>query len=293
MIIQSKNNQKLDMAKVNVICNLEHANAEGIARNVAKILENKAVCFDREDIKLDSAQEARKFNPNVTFAVVIGGDGTLLSAARFYAKFDIPVFGINSGRLGFLAQLRPEDIEFGFEKLFNGEFKIEQRTMLRAFDEFKKMSFDALNDIVVKGGILSRTARLYLYINDKHVCDYLADGLIVATPTGSTAYTLSAGGPVLAPGLDAFVIVPICAHSLTTRPLVIPSSEKIEIKTCTNCELIYLTTDGQENYRIEANDKIFIEKNEKTAKLVLLDKENNGFYSVLKEKLHWGVSPKG
>jgi NAD+ kinase len=293
MILNSKNNQTLNLEKINVICNLEHKNADKIAQNIVEILENKGIACQREDIQAACTQQARTYNQDATFVIVIGGDGTLLSTARFYAKFDIPVFGINSGRLGFLAQLNPEDIEAGIKKLLNGEFKIEQRIMLKAYDSDKKISFDALNDIVVKGGTLSRTARLYLYINNKHVCDYLADGLIVSTPTGSTAYTLSAGGPVLSPLLDAFVIVPICAHSLTVRPLVVPSSETIEIRTCAECELTYLTADGQENYRLETNDRIIIEKNEKNAKLVLLEKENNGFYSVLREKLHWGVSPKG
>lgn len=293
MIIKSKNNQNLNLQKVNVICNLEHNNAEKLAQEVMRILEKKSINYKREDIKPACTQQARSYNQDATFAIVIGGDGTLLSTARFYAKFDIPVFGINSGRLGFLAQLRPDDVTKGLEKLLNGEFKIEQRIMLNAHDNAKKISFDALNDIVVKGGTLSRTARLYLYINGRHVCDYLADGLIVSTPTGSTAYTLSAGGPVLAPEVDALVIVPICAHSLTTRPLVVPSGETIEIRTCAECELIYLTADGQENYRLKINDKILIEKNKKKANLVLLDKENNGFYSVLREKLHWGLSPKG
>lgn len=293
MIIKSQNNGSLDFSRVNIICNLEHENASFYADKVCEFLKSKSINCQKEEINPACVQESRTYNTDVSFAIVIGGDGTLLSTARFYAKYDIPVFGIHSGRLGFLAQLKPVNIEAGLEKILNGEFKIEDRMMLKSTDETGDFKFNALNDIVVKGGTLSRTSRLYLYINNKHVCDYLADGLIVSTPTGSTAYTLSAGGPVVVPGMDAIVIVPICAHSLTTRPLVIPAHEKIEIRTCNECELIYLTADGQENHRLDTGERIYIERNEKNAKLVLLDSDDNGFYSILREKLHWGLSPKG
>jgi len=215
---------------------------------------------------------------------VIGGDGTLLKAARFYAKEFTPVFGINLGRLGFLSQTKENELSESIEKILAGKYKIEDRLMLVSNDNVL-----ALNDFVIRGSSTSRTARFYLKIDDKFVCDYLADGLIVSTPTGSTAYGLSAGGPVLSPSLNATTIIPICPHTLTARPLVIPSNEKITISTCDTCTSFVIVADGQDTYNV--NSKIEIEKSKFSAKLALLD--DNEFYSVLRNKLHWGLAPKG
>lgn len=294
-IVKSTNDIDLNLSKIGIIYNTEHAGAEFVANHVEKSLKLKCLSSIKTAVTPHSTKESTHYDKEVTLAIIVGGDGTLLGAARFYAQYDIPVFGINVGRLGFLAQLKPEEIDEGIAKILEGKFKIEERLMLKAYNSEDETSHDcsALNDIVIKGGSMSRTARLFLYINGKHVCDYLADGLIVSTPTGSTAYTLSAGGPVVVPELRAIVIVPICPHSLTTRPLVVPASEKIEIRTCENCELIYMTADGQENIELGCDTNIIIEQSEKKAKLVLLEKENNGFYQVLREKLHWGLAPKG
>ena len=215
------------------------------------------------------------------FVFVIGGDGTILKTARFYAKYATPIFGINLGRLGFLSQSSKEDIETSVEKILSGQFYIENRTMLESNDRI------ALNDFVVKGSTTGRTSRFSLKINGKFVCDYLADGIIITTPTGSTAYGLSAGGPVISPLLDAFVIVPICPHTLTARPIVIPDNEVITICSDKDLTNYFASTDGQEFY--EFSKEIEIKKSSYFAKLALL----NGveFYSVLRNKLHWGTSP--
>ena len=152
---------------------------------------------------------------------------------------------------------------------------------------------NALNDIVIKGDGFSRTSRLYVHINDNIVCDYLADGIIISTPTGSTAYTLSAGGPILSPVLDAVVVVPICPHTMNARPIVIPSSEVIKITSSQNKPLLKMSADGQETISLGINDDIEIKKSVYSARLILLNMEKNSFYSVLKEKLHWGLSWKG
>lgn len=218
------------------------------------------------------------------FVFVIGGDGTLLKTARFYSKEFTPVFGINLGRLGFLSQTKENELEDSLKKILNSHYKIEDRLMLISNDGIL-----ALNDFVIRGSSASRTSRFYLSIDGKFVCDYLADGLIVSTPTGSTAYGLSAGGPVLSPQLDAIAIVPICPHTLTARPLVVPSNEKITVSTCDACTSFVVVADGQDSYNV--NSKIEIEKSKFSAKLALLD--DNEFYSVLRNKLHWGVAPKG
>ena len=221
-----------------------------------------------------------------SFVITIGGDGTLLKAARIYKE--LPILGINLGRLGFLAQARPDEIDAAVKKLKNNDFEIQNRMMLSVFDE----KITALNDIVIKGDTFSRTSRLYLFINDRPVCDYLADGLIISTPTGSTAYTLSAGGPVISPGVDAVVIVPICPHTLTARPLVIPAGETIKISSCATCSMMKLSADGQTTIDIAADEYVKIEKSKSKAKIVVLNRENNGFYSILRQKLQWGVAPE-
>ena len=215
------------------------------------------------------------------FVFVVGGDGTILKTARFYARFQTPVFGINLGRLGFLSQSSREDIEQSVDKIIKGQFIIEDRIMLQCGN------YTALNDFVLKCSSLGRTSKFILKINGKPVCDYLADGIIISTPTGSTAYGLSAGGPVLTPSLNAFVIVPICPHTLTARPLVIADTEKIIVCVDEDKEH-YLYADGQEN--VLFNREIHIEKSNFKVKLALL--ENSDFYSVLSDKLHWGVSFK-
>lgn len=223
--------------------------------------------------------EKMEYYGDITF--VIGGDGTLLRAARFYAKENVSVLGINVGRLGFLAQAGVDDISGVIEAVQEGRYTTEDRIMLQSGE------YIALNDFVIKGCNPSRTSKFFLEINGKFVCDYIADGLIISTPTGSTAYGLSAGGPVLHPELDAIVIVPICPHTLNARPLVVPSREHITVKT--SDDLLSVSIDGFVTTKFveKTSVKIAPEK----AKLAFL--KNNNFYSVLRNKLHWGISPEG
>lgn len=260
-------------AKIAIAYNLEIKNSKQVLKALQEIVGN-----------VDTF-EINALKPDYDFVFVIGGDGTLLKAARFYAQYAIPVFGVNLGRLGYLSQSKEEDIKNSIEQIRNNNFKIENRMMLEIINPQAPI---ALNDFVIKGVSNSRTSRFYLSINDKFICDYLADGLIISTPTGSTAYGLSAGGPILAPSLEAIEIVPICPHTLNARPLVVPSSEKITITTCENSSEFIVIADGQNRYSF--NDKIEIKKSNLSAKLALLDE--NEFYSVLREKLHWGVCPK-
>lgn len=272
---------EISLNKIGIIYN------PGIAKSIETIekielalsnqgLKSKRISIDRMDTSL-------------TFAIAVGGDGTLLKSARFYSQYDTPIFGVNLGRLGFLSQSKPSEINFAIEKILEGQFKIEERLMLSALNS----KLTALNDIVIKGESFSRTSRLYVHINDKIVCDYLADGIIISTPTGSTAYTLSAGGPILVPSLEAMVIVPICPHTMNARPLVVPAEEKIKVTTCQVKPKLKISADGQIVMDINPSEKIIIEKHNKKAKLLLLNLDSNCFYSVLREKLHWGISWKG
>lgn len=227
--------------------------------------------------------EIKEMKYGFDFVFAVGGDGTILHVSKFYAMTKTPVLGVNLGRLGYLSQVKSDNIKDAVELVFSNKYSVEKRMMLTSFDKY------ALNDFVIKGASQTRTSRFVLYINDKFVCDYIADGLIVLTPTGSTAYGLSAGGPILSPKLDAIGIVPICPHTLTARPLVIPASEKIMIATSADEEKrLNLITDGADN--LEVNSEIIIKKADYKAHLALLN--DDAFYSVLRDKLHWGVSPK-
>ncbi len=253
------------------ICyNQEIENSIAVKDELFKYLSQKNIAVDV--ICID------KLKYGYDFIFVIGGDGTILKAARFYAKSQTPVFGINLGRLGFLSQSSKENLKIAVDRILNDEYIIEDRIML------KSGQYTALNDFVIKGCDSGRTSKFSLKINDKFVCDYLADGIIISTPTGSTAYGLSAGGPVLTPSLNAFVVVPICPHTLTARPIVVPDSEIFTVYTE---ESSLVSADGQEFY--ETNGGITIQKSDYCAKLVLL--KDVDFYSVLRTKLNWATHP--
>ena len=258
--------------KINLIFNKYIPDYKKALEKIEQALLSYKIEFQTFDL------EKMEYYGDITF--VIGGDGTLLRAARFYAKENIPVLGINVGRLGFLAQAGVDDINGVIEALNDGRYTTEDRIMLQSGN------YIALNDFVIKGCNPSRTSKFFLEINGKFVCDYIADGLIISTPTGSTAYGLSAGGPVLHPELNAIAIVPICPHTLNARPLVVPPEEHITVKTTD--DLLSVSIDGFET--IKCTEKTSVHIASEKAKLAFL--KNNNFYSVLRNKLHWGVSPE-
>lgn len=280
-IIKSINDDEINLSKVGIFYNKDNSKAKKTADDFNALLKTKGI--EAKVLTTD------KYSKNITCAIVLGGDGTILKTARFYAKYQVPILGINLGRLGFLSQAKPTQIKEAIDYLLKGSFKIENRLMLSALNG----KMEALNDIVIKGEAFSRTSRLYVEINNNLVCDYLADGLIISTPTGSTAYTLSAGGPILTPSLNAIVIVPICPHTMNARPIVIPDTEVIKVTSSQNKPLLKISADGQETKTVDVKEEIVITKSKDYAKLILLNLEKNSFYSVLKEKLHWGLSWKG
>ncbi len=261
-------------AKKYAICfNAEIQDSVDLKNALFEILKNHNMSVEVFDID--------NLKGGFDFAFVIGGDGTILRAARFFAGYQIPVFGVNLGRLGFLSQSSKEHLDEVVNKIIEGKFRIEERIMLKSADNL------ALNDFVIKGNSLARASKFTLKINGNSVCDYLADGLIISTPTGSTAYGLSAGGPVVVPGLGVIVIVPICPHTLNARPLVIPDSEVISVSVEDRDNGFVVSGDGQNCFSV--NSHIEVKKAEVKARLALLD--DFDFYSVLRGKLHWGTSP--
>jgi len=228
--------------------------------------------------------------------IVLGGDGTLLYAARMGAFGSCPVLGVNLGSLGFLAGVSLSELYSTLDQIWRKEYRIEPRMMLESWIKVKNPQsairnpklkrYLALNDIVVTKEALSRIIELTIYTNGQFVVRYQADGLIVSTPTGSTAHSLSAGGPIVYPTLNAIIITPICPHTLSNRPLIIADKDTIEIEIQTPEQPVYLTLDGQQGLPISPEQTIVIKRAKETVNLIVPPQKN--YYEVLRTKLHWG-----
>ena len=241
---------------------------------------------------IDTSDEHETESLSADLAFVFGGDGAILAACRKLDGRQIPLMGVHLGKFGFLAELTPKEVSQTLEKIFAGEYTISQRMLLtceviRSNQTIKKTS--GLNDAVISRSSLSRLVSIKLYINGKEVTTYSSDGLIISTPSGSTAHSLSAGGPVVTPDMDAFIITPICPHTLSNRPLVISGDSKIEMEQVSESKGVGLTIDGQIYTDIMVNDKIRVEKAKE--KLHLIDTQTRTFYDVLREKLNWRGHP--
>jgi NAD+ kinase len=222
------------------------------------------------------------------FVIVLGGDGTLLSAARAVAPAGIPIVGVNLGALGFLTEIPIEDLYPMLETVVNGSCEIDVRSMVHcevSRNSSVVASYEALNDVVVGKGTIARLNHCDVYIDKVFVSRYQADSLIVSSPTGSTAYSLAAGGPILMPDVNSFVITPVSAHSLTHRPLVVRDTSHIEIVVMTGEEEAYLSIDGQAGMPIFDGDRIYCRKSEYHVKLL---HTRGTFFDVLRTKLKWG-----
>lgn len=219
-------------------------------------------------------------------AVSLGGDGTLLKMANYVAPYHIPVFGINFGKLGFLAEIDYHSIHKAVNKLAQGNISMEYRSMLQADvmeKDIVKVSVTALNDLVLAKGAFSKLAHLQMYINGKFSGSYAADGIIVATATGSTAYSLSAGGPLVQPELDVSVITPVCAHSLAARALVIPLSESIELRAVPGSEEMVLSADGENISTVQKDMYVRIHKS--PYKMSFIRLTSRDYYQTWQQKL--------
>jgi NAD+ kinase len=227
--------------------------------------------------------------PDCDLAIVAGGDGTLLAVARAATPRGIPIFGVNFGGLGFLTSVQPDELYHGLERVLAGEYEIDERYALQVRymqGEHLHSEHVLLNDAVITKSALARMVKLDLRIDDSPVATYTSDGLIVATPTGSTAYNLSAGGPILDPRMSAFVIAPICPHSMTHRPLVVPGSVSVEVTLRATDEEVYLTLDGQIGFPMESEGSLIVTQYARPVQLVRLP--GSDFFRVLRRKLRWG-----
>jgi NAD+ kinase len=221
--------------------------------------------------------------------LVLGGDGTMLAAARLAAPRRIPILPVNMGSLGFLTSFTLDELYPALEETLAGHASVSQRVMLQADLVRSGSVIDsqcALNDAVIHKGALARMIQLELYVNSDFVCRYRADGLIVSSPTGSTAYSLSAGGPIVHPSVESFIITPICPHMLSDRPLVIRDSSSIEVRLRGDTESVYLTLDGQRGIPMQPTDILRIRRAEELLKLIQPPKKP--YFEILRNKLKWG-----
>ena len=223
------------------------------------------------------------------FVIVLGGDGTLLAAARAVSRAKIPILGVNLGSLGFLTEVALADLYTTLEALHQKRCTIECRTMLHCQvvrNGSCASEYEALNDVVVSKGALARISDFDVYFDQAFVSNYKADGLIIATPTGSTAYSLAAGGPILSPDVAAFVITPVSPHALTNRPLVVRDSGEIDVRIKGTQEDSFLTVDGQVGMPVRDGDRVVCMKSKHQVQLLRL--KNKTFFDVLRAKLKWG-----
>ncbi|MFZ5943407.1 MAG: NAD(+)/NADH kinase [Bacillota bacterium] len=230
--------------------------------------------------------EQGDFCSKVDMVMVLGGDGTFLRAARFIAGYEIPILGVNLGFLGFLTEIEVKDVYIYLEKLLNGDFYIEERMMLSGHVKRNNQwvgKFHALNDFVINKGSFARLITLDVFLGDEFVASYAADGVIVATPTGSTAYSLSAGGPIVHPALDVCILTPICPHSLYARPIISPPEKIVKVSVRAVKAEAMLTVDGQYGFKLEDQDEVWIEKADYVTRLIRV--RGRKFFQVLREKL--------
>lgn len=225
---------------------------------------------------------------SVDAIIVLGGDGTILESARRAAPFGVPVMGLNLGRLGYMAELEMSELD-EIARIVSGDYKLEKRSMLNielldTNGESRKNEY-ALNDAVLSNGTISRVVDLELYEGGSNIANYRADGMIISTPTGSTAYSLAAGGAIVDPRLACFCVTPICPHSLLARPLVFPDSACLEIKNiCRREKTLFLTVDGRVNYELVCGESVRITRSPLTTSFIRLKEES--FYEKLRQKMN-------
>jgi len=283
------------LKKVGIIPNIEKdINLNNTLTIIDWLIKNNCSVYIPEDLAKIlgkpylSSRKTEDIYKDSDFIIVLGGDGTFLSAARNAAVYDTPILGINLGTLGFLAEVEKASSLKALEKLLKEEYSIEKRMMLEVkVKDCKKENAQkliCLNDIGITRSSLSRIINLKVYINNQFVDHYSADGVIVSTPTGSTAYNLSAGGPILNPNSNMMVITPICPHSLSARSFVVSDEDIIEIEICENhnCDVI-LTIDGQLGYNLNSNDIIQVKKSSYSTKLIKTS--DYSFYDILRKKI--------
>jgi NAD+ kinase len=281
---------------VGIVAKPHSPGSGAIVRRLASLLARRGIRYlvDTETAKIlrekGRARSLPALASSVDLVLVLGGDGTLLGVARNMPPRPVPILGVNLGSLGFLTETTQEEVEAILAEVLEGRFEVEDRMMLQASmlrGRKTVSSHRLLNDVVISKSALARILEMNVKIDRRFVATYHADGLILSTPTGSTAYSLSAGGPIVLPSVSAFCITPICPHALTNRPLVVPDSVGIEVALRTGAEDVYCTMDGQVGLPMKAGDRLRVRRSGATLPLVISRERN--YFDVLRRKLRWGT----
>jgi len=283
------------MKTVGLVVNPEKQDALNLASELADWLAARdvSVLIEQEPAKLINRQDISADADSVSstdLVVVLGGDGTILRAARAAGPKGTPVLGVHFGQYGFITEIHPHNAKAALERTLAGDYDISERMMLEVtlIRDGKEIGrYAALNDVVVAKGPLARLLNLRTYVCERYIATYAADGIIVSTPTGSTAYSLSAGGPVVNPHVDVLIVTPICPHTLSARSLVAPGTESVQIVTeCEEGDVVTLTVDGQIGVELLSSDKVDVVRAPFSAKIVVWDPWS--FYEKLQSRLRWG-----
>jgi NAD+ kinase len=284
---------KRKIKTVGVVIKPHAPNIESILRDLMQNLEKRKIDYILEDVAarkllLKEGLPREQLPALVDLIIVLGGDGTLLSIAQLAAQSGVPVLGVNLGRLGFLTEVPTDEIYVTLDSFIEGKKEvISLRRLLEA--RCREKTYYCLNDVVINKGAVARMIQIGIWIDDKEIAALKADGLIVATPTGSTGYALSAHGPIVQPYVPSLVLAPICPHTLSFRPMVISLDSRIRIQLLTAGEEVYLTLDGQRGISLGKNDVVEVEK--AAFELTLVSSPKRNYFDLLKEKLGWATFP--
>ncbi|MBF0506911.1 MAG: NAD(+)/NADH kinase [Nitrospirae bacterium] len=281
------------MKRIGIICKIGRPEPAGILKTLLPWLKDKGydVFVDEQTAELLQIKGySRAEIPSlVDVVIVLGGDGTMLGVARLIADKGVPILGVNLGGLGFITEVNRDEVLEVLDKMLSGQCSLEDRIMLTARvhrNDKAVADFTVLNDVVINKGALARIIELETYISSNYVTTFRADGLIISTPTGSTAYSLAAGGPILYPTLKSILLTPICPHTLTNRPIVLPDDVTIRVTLRAANEDVFLTLDGQTGFSLQRNDTVEIMKTAYATRL-LIPMERD-YFQVLRTKLKWG-----
>ena len=285
------------MKRIGLIANAEKSSGRALAQKAAALIKKagQQVFSDRSTgqfagLKCPLFDTAGNLAENVDLLLVFGGDGTILRVVREIDGSHTPVLGINAGRLGFLTAVPANDLSAALKKIRTGAFTIEKRPLIDASCERGTGCIDhtALNDVVISRGSVSRMIELEVSVNNEAVTRYRCDGLIISTPTGSTAYSLSAGGAIISPSADVFAITPICPHTLSNRSVIVSLDSQISVKVLSEKVETTLTTDGQLQTNLGAGDVVVMRRSQRTVRL--LHPSGSSFFETVRRKLHWSGS---
>lgn len=282
------------LKKIGVYAKKNHPDAEQLAINICERFEREGINVLLEDSLAEQIGQINGYSREeipdlVDLIIVLGGDGTLISVARSVAGRNTPIVGVNLGQLGFLTEVTRDELPEMMENLIAGDYRVTDRMMLDAFIKRNGETvgqYTVLNDVVINKGALARIIDMTTYVDGRLLSNFKADGLIIATPTGSTGYNLAAGGPIIYPEINSLLISPICPHMLTNRPIILWSRSIIEVEVRFEDDVVFFTADGQVGRKLLPGDRVEIKRSESRACLV--NSPNKDYFEILRTKLSWG-----